>query len=177
MSASLQRLFKMAVGSYEGIIAGTAAEEEEELAKIVQTRPHGKAEGEDQVTSTLVTKTLGHHKDTPALAPFLGRAPKKRQIHVFDDDAPLDVVGIDNNGEISGQPWKMSYPQRSYISEGQGESASKEEEKAEGVSETVADLTSSLSAREGSRFHIPVRLIVTDYTLRLREGLADYCCY
>jgi len=42
--------------------------------------------------STLLSRTLGHHIDTPALAQFLGRKPKRRGINIYgSEDVEVDI--------------------------------------------------------------------------------------
>ncbi|KAL5501431.1 MLP1_7 [Sanghuangporus vaninii] len=171
MSASLQRLFKMAVGSYDGIVAVPEAEEADELADLVKPRSQKKEEEEEGTKDpTFVAKTLGHHKDTPALAPFLGRAPKKRQIHVYDDNRPLDIISVDDDSQrrATKLPWGAS----SASTEAIEEATPSEDEFADASDGTVAS-KEPLKAYEGSRFHIPLRLIVNDYSLRLPEDAQE----
>ncbi|KAL5512817.1 hypothetical protein ACEPAG_3083 [Sanghuangporus baumii] len=177
MRASLQRLFKMAVGSYDGIVAVPEAEEADELSDLVGPRSQTKEEMEGGMKDPLfVTKTLGHHKDTPALAPFLGRAPKKRQIHVYDDNRPLDIIKVDDDSprRATRLPWGGS----SASKEATEETTPSEDELGD-ASDGIVASKGTLKAYEGSRFHIPLRLIVNDYSLRLpedaqRSGRATY---
>ena len=47
-----------------------------------------------------ITRTLGLHKDTPALAPFLGRAVRRRGIRVWDDEgSEVDIDEFSDGGE------------------------------------------------------------------------------
>ncbi|KAL5482793.1 MLP1_8 [Sanghuangporus weigelae] len=171
MSASLQRLFKMAVGSYDGIVAVPEAEQADELSDLVGPCSQTKEEeGEGMKDPVFVTKTLGHHRDTPALAPFLGRAPKKRQIHVYDDNKPLDIISVDD--DFPRCATRLSWSASSAGTEAMEEATPSEDELGDASDGTVAS-KGLLKAYEGSRFHIPLRLIVNDYSLRLPEDAQE----
>ena len=159
---SLRRLFEIAVGEGDEFLDGVegGAEERDEDA--------------DVVASTYLSRTLGHHKDTPALAPFLGRAPKKRCINTYDEDQNVDI-DIDNVG-LKKNPWQMSFPHRS--------SARPELDIVADVSELLDSHTSppkgnghrpmSLpSGASGTRFHILARVIISDRSVWIPLG---QCC-
>ncbi|TFY62462.1 hypothetical protein EVJ58_g3849 [Rhodofomes roseus] len=112
---SLRRLFEIAVGAGDKVrIPGprkepeqpSVAEDKTDTEKTVQMRE----------TITEVTKTLGFHKDTPALAPFLGREPKKRLINVYEDpDEVLDILdesGVPANSLVARKGWRKPYSHR-----------------------------------------------------------------
>lgn len=57
-------------------------------------------------TTTHLGRTLGLHKDTPALAPFLGKESKRRGVHVWNEDSTVDIDGISGDeslGRVSEQ--------------------------------------------------------------------------
>ena len=60
------------------------------------------------ITSTYLLRTLGHHKDTPALAPFLGQAPKRRSINTFDKDQDVDINLDDSRPELK-VTWHIAF--------------------------------------------------------------------
>ncbi|KAI5123449.1 hypothetical protein M0805_008821 [Coniferiporia weirii] len=166
MSASLRRLFEMAVGSYAGIV-GTGEDEEEEREEAAHMRAESEAEVR-AAESTLITKTLGHHKDTPALAPFLGRAPKKRQIRAFENEDPIDVLSVGDDRASRG--WTMCYQERSRVSEKDEEEASLEDEADDNDVLENAVTQSMPHVQGGSRFHVTARLAISDWSLRLSDG-------
>jgi hypothetical protein len=96
---SLRRLFEMAVGDVGSPLeispvnnASSVREDvnPEHIAISGQETPQSSTSTH---TSTHLSRTLGHHVDTPALAPFLGRAPKRRNISTYDENAPVDIDG------------------------------------------------------------------------------------
>lgn len=58
-----------------------------------------------------ITQTLGYHADTPALASFLGRAPKQRRIHSYDEDLLVDIFASEGSTQ-NKLHWRMPYPHR-----------------------------------------------------------------
>ena len=69
------------------------------------------------VTSTYLLRTLGCRKDTPALAPFLGQAPKRRSINTFDKDRDVNINLDDSRPELK-VTWHIAFqgPNPLYIS-------------------------------------------------------------
>lgn len=49
--------------------------------------------------ASYLTRTLGLHSDTPALAPFLGKEARRKEIKVWDTEEIVDIDGFD---EVSG---------------------------------------------------------------------------
>lgn len=153
---SLRRLFEIAVGEERnGIIDGFYGEEDEENAQVV--------------SSTHLSKTLGHHKDTPALAPFLGRAPKRRCINVFDED---EEVNIDDAGPTSASGWRMALPHRNIARPeldviAEIAHTTQSEQAPTGSFSQFADLSNnSLS----TRFHVIARVVISDRSLWIPPG-------
>jgi len=113
---SLRRLFEIAVGggnhiTIPGIQQARTTEEPAKEDNDVSREP-----SEPVPTSTEVTRTLGYHADTPALAPFLGRAPKKRMINVYEDPN-IEIDILSREGELQGRTegkrgWRMAYNHR-----------------------------------------------------------------
>jgi hypothetical protein len=145
---SLRRLFEIAVGG-----DGTLGIGHENSANVPSSVTH-------------LSRTLGHHKDTPALAPFLGRAPKKRCINVYEEeDADVDIVTVPLVSE--SKPWRMAYTHRN---------------KARPELDIIADSTDgptdaqhssrSIVPTEAatSRFHITARIVIADRSLYIAGG-------
>lgn len=159
----LRRLFERAVG----------------VDSILPTSPL--AENLATTPSTLLSRTLGLHADSSALAQFLGRAPKRRCIHVYDEDQDVDITMLDG---ISSQPdalvskeptqpkegFHMHYPHRN--------TARKELDLVMDVdtgSEAINTDNASAPAifpvgTTTSRFHITARIRLEDRSLFLKEG-------
>lgn len=152
---SVRRLFEMAVGGSLPTFAipaqpGGAIDEGGEALK-------------NPASSTHLSRTLGHHKDTPALAAFLGRAPKRRCINVYDEDVDVDISTTEDASVGGGRVvWRMQYEPRS--------SGNHEDDTITAQPPSVADDTlnppAQIPARPpdggGSRFHITARIIVAD---------------
>jgi|SRR5882762_7134829 len=153
---SLRRLFEIAVGDERGIVHGfrAGAEENDEDAEVI--------------SSTHLLKTLGYHKDTPALAPFLGRAPKRRCINIFDDNEDVDIDGSSLTDKVS---WSMSFPHRNKARpelDVMTDISSIPEPRTEpGSSVQLANVPNNTS---GTRFHIIARVVVSDRSLWIPPG-------
>lgn len=165
MAAGLQRLFEMTLDTDERVMS------------LRGQRDDAGRDEEEEREGVLVTKTLGHHKDSPALAPFLGRVTERR-INVYDDEQPVDIVGEDS-GEMprlgSGRAWKMSFQKRSGV-----RVDDEEDHEDEPTTSTHAPSRERLSSEQklaaqvvtdpGSRFHITARLTISDWSVRLTDG-------
>ncbi|KAI0927055.1 hypothetical protein AcV5_007694 [Taiwanofungus camphoratus] len=177
---SLRRLFEIAVGASErvaflGLQKGLDAEKH-----AVDSEDISEQIFDSQPPATHVTRTLGYHKDTPALAPFLGRALKRRVINVYgDEDEVVDIVGNSSGSDAGFQrgrhKWRMPYNHRNI-----------DRPELDGVvhptlvSENVDDPPHRGSANANpqpmtpapqgvitSRFHIVARVKVADHSLWL----------
>ena len=116
-----------------------------------------------------VTRTLGYHADTPALASFLGRAPKQRRIHSYDENEPVDIFG---GGSVnSGKSrWRMSYTHRNRARAALDIVVEPSATVAESIVEPVPQLgTMSAPTLQGtvSRFHMMARINIQDLSLWL----------
>lgn len=165
MSASLRRLFEIAVGANGGSVLQSTTEGQPDAT-------YGGSDEEDEPdeVSAMIAKTLGHHKDTPALAPFLGRSPKKKQIHASETTEPVDIVGTEDTLKHA-TTWRMHYQQRSgvYLMDSDGESESDTED-AITTNNTEVKAPAPPPTQGGSRFHISARLAISDWSMRLSEG-------
>ncbi|KAG1732396.1 uncharacterized protein EDB91DRAFT_1251752 [Suillus paluster] len=161
----LQRLFERAVGV--NLPAPLLPEERQGAA----------------IPSTLLSRTLGLHADSPALAPFLGRTPKRRCIHAYEEDTEVDILIIDTaplrpspsldsregveRREEGGHPWRMAYPHRNR--------ARPELDLIVDVPAFVDNDTENTAApaipgSTTSRFHITARVHITDRSLYVSPG-------
>lgn len=162
MLPGLRTIFEMAVGpSYResGVDDHTPSHDE--------TTP-------DCPASTHLTKTLGLHEDSPALAAFLGKEPIRRGIKVYEQDESIDVYTLIQSSSKRTIRARERYSQR-------GEVRGIEEN----TEVTVETRELSLEAREKScedtrnpdsgskpsaamtRFHFTTRIVVTDRSLSI----------
>ncbi|KIJ64656.1 hypothetical protein HYDPIDRAFT_40390 [Hydnomerulius pinastri MD-312] len=175
----LQRLFERAVGVDGNLSASTPV-------------PTG-LEASAPAPSTLLSRTLGLHVDSPALAQFLGRAPKRRCINVYNDQEDVDIMT--GNGEAHSQDlhitpadekqltkrFRMVYPHRN--------TARADLDLMLDVHMTTGSEVASHSAHMAllpagsttSRFHITARVRLEDRSLYLTDGrraeLGSQCQY
>jgi hypothetical protein len=162
----LQRLFERAVGVNLPV-------------SLISEEGEG-ATGAAAIPSTLLSRTLGLHADSPALAPFLGRTPKRRCIHAYEEDTDVDILSIDTAArrpsssfesregvtkradEGGGHPWRMAFPHRNR--------ARPELDlvvDAPALVDNAADNTATpaIPGSTTSRFHITARVHITDRSL------------
>ncbi|KAG7092695.1 hypothetical protein E1B28_009026 [Marasmius oreades] len=134
-------------------------------------------EGNEEDTGLYLTRTLGWHSDTPALAQFLGKEVTRKSIKIWDEDADVDVEGLDETTHQNStrRRWRMPYLHRSRV---------KEDPTAESVGDSISPVlhqnskshltkSDSITVRphhETSRFHITCRVIITDHSLFIPEG-------
>ncbi|KII86700.1 hypothetical protein PLICRDRAFT_55615 [Plicaturopsis crispa FD-325 SS-3] len=161
---SLKQLFETAVGGIEHVAAKA-----EGPNVVADAR-------KDDGPGTYLSRTLGHHKDTPALAPFLGRAPKKRRINV---DEPVTMIDIVNQDRKTGHTrWRMPYthrnpPHREFdadvdLLKHTPPQALSTEEEARTLLPLTKDVMPAAPPHElalRTRFHILARIGVCDYSL------------
>lgn len=189
---SLRRLFEIAVGAGEGLALPTRrpspavapkpeAALEEPSASTETAKVHEQAPKEISQSSAHVTKTLGYHADTPALAPFLGRAPKKRCINVrANEDEVVDIGDtFGGSGLHARHVWRKPYAHRNIARRELDEivplstlpdNVPAEDRAPESKSrpeETDGKASSALQMLSGTRFHINARVKVADHSLFL----------
>lgn len=184
---SLRRLFEIAVGASDAASLPLPRHSPTEQSPDAQNIPEVKPRAE----SSHLTRTLGHHADTPALAPFLGRAPQKRLIHVHEEGEPVDIFGTPHSAPSprSKQGWRMPYSHRNAAREELDEEialpsvvnnpepssvhARVSGHDSSDLGQTVGGQQSG-SAPSGSlsasRFHIAVRISISDHSLWLSPG-------
>ncbi|KZP05008.1 hypothetical protein FIBSPDRAFT_967656 [Athelia psychrophila] len=144
---SLRRLFEIAVGDYSGFIEGFVT------AGVEESKDH------QEPSSSLLSQTLGHHKDSPALAPFLGRSPIRRCINVYDDD---EIVDIDDVPTPKNSSWRMSFPHRNKARPGLDMIAETSISDAPTLIENIASPATASQGGVGTRFHVVARVTVSD---------------
>ncbi|KAG1841922.1 hypothetical protein DFJ58DRAFT_807417 [Suillus subalutaceus] len=163
----LQRLFERAVGV--NLPASLVSEEGQGAA------------GAAAIPSTLLSRTLGLHADSPALATFLGRTPKRRCIHAYEEDTDVDILSIDTAPRrpspsfesregvarrayegVSRHPWRMAFPHRNRARP-ELDLVVDAPALVDNVAETTA--TPAIPGSTTSRFHITARVHITDRSL------------
>lgn len=171
----LRRLFELAVGGGLGLLPTPAPAQPvedsqvtpEETAPLPEEGPPTVAEPAEGATEHL-TRTLGHHVDSPTLAPFLGRVPKTRHIQSHREEQHVDVLGFDNS--TSALPWRKPYAHRNNARSSLDqvvELPPSFESANESRIEPVPDHPSSLEPVHApkSRFKIAARVSVCDISL------------
>lgn len=158
---SVRRLFEIAVGDDRGFVDGfrVGAEENDEDAEVI--------------SSTYLSKTLGHHKDTPALAPFLGRPPKRRCINVHPDNEDVDIEDLGPSGR---KAWRMSFSHRNTARPELDiamEAPSMPDARTKAGS--GVQLASISNNTTSTRFHIIARVVVSDRSLWIPPGKLLRC--
>lgn len=175
-SASLRRLFEMAVGTGEGIFSSQALSDGGDKSTSME---HPQPPPYDLDAAAHLLRTLGHHVDTPELAPFLGRAPKQRLIHVHDTDELIDIESPSSEIQHAVSPsWQMPYKPRSsatllHDEYGQDASSQLMDQMQTSISDRSVPLGLDDSIDRGTRFHITARLVVTDWSMRISESMFD----
>ncbi|KZT25417.1 hypothetical protein NEOLEDRAFT_1133801, partial [Neolentinus lepideus HHB14362 ss-1] len=162
---SLRRLFQIAVST-----AGDVMEQSVHSVKIVSDVPQTTEQKDVESSSSVhLTRTLGLHKDTPSLAPFLGKAPQRRCVNVYNEEEDVDILGgIQPTLQQRRRPhdWHKSYQHRNQ--------ARPELDVVLEVPNSVADQLLDNSSRPaqtvpldaaGTRFHIMARVIIADRSL------------
>jgi hypothetical protein len=92
----LRSLFQRAVGAQS---ANGALSEADNAAELLGHQP-----SQEPTSGSHLARTLGLHKDTPALAPFLGKQAIRRGIKEFDDGGVVDIDGFEEDNSQSAAP-------------------------------------------------------------------------
>ncbi len=203
---SLRRLFEIAVGAGDNsrlpplpgrsTTAPTAPKTEMEdepntpLPPTADLRTNSSGSSAPQPTAH-VTKTLGYHVDTPALAQFLGRAPKRRHINVRANED--DTVDIEDTSAGSGlqrrSMWRKSYTHRNAARKELDEVVPLSELRMNGVvgsmdedklqdpraeDDAPKETSPGLQMLAGTRFHISARVQISDYSLYIPPSKSHF---
>ncbi|THH16539.1 hypothetical protein EW146_g4119 [Bondarzewia mesenterica] len=173
---SLRSLFEIAVAGRgtEAMFARNEVEREKvQSEEIVGATDGGASPGVKR--STHLSRTLGHHIDTPALAPFLGRTPRRRGINIQDEDGIADIFEVVGDIRSTAKPrWRMPYTHRSKaraaldaVPPEAGESDETSRVASSLESAVPRPLLETAKASAGSRFHVIARVTVSDHSLWL----------
>ncbi|KAH7915481.1 hypothetical protein BJ138DRAFT_997877 [Hygrophoropsis aurantiaca] len=160
---SLRRLFELAVGANQnGNIPETALNTDSVGAELPPARPKN-----GHIPSTLLSRTLGLHVDTPALAPFLGKNARRRCINVWGDEGlDIDITTPHDNGSALKSGWRKSYLHRN-IARPELDTISTSDEHGNYDHPTLPSALSNLSIPAGTRFHFATRVQISDRSLWL----------
>ncbi|KAL0066435.1 hypothetical protein AAF712_006477 [Marasmius tenuissimus] len=127
-------------------------------------------EGDDDDAGLHLTRTLGWHSETPALAQFLGKEATRKGIKVGNEEQDVNVDDLLESGPslASRRRWRMPYTHRSSMKHGSITEHTEEETSAAITEES--QLASSSTAIQpdpssSSRFHITCRITITDHSL------------
>ncbi|KAJ7174058.1 hypothetical protein C8R43DRAFT_943682 [Mycena crocata] len=109
--------------------------------------------------ATPLSRTLGYHADTPALAIHLGREPVRRGVTVCDPDAVVDIDGL---GTKAKPRWRMPYSHRNIFKDASPPSSIfvPVESRSAPLPQTNSKHNALLAAH--SRFHILTCIVITD---------------
>ena len=168
---SLRRLFEIAVGGAGSSLGTTSTNDTSRGRPDVGQEDNRTQEREISqdstpipLSSTHLSRTLGHHAESPALAPFLGRASKRRGIMTHDENTPVDIDG----GEevLVRRRWHKPFIHRSRAR------PSLDIAIATPAAETPApQCTPNITpVTQGTRFHVVSRVTISDRSLWIPVG-------
>ncbi|KAH9065190.1 hypothetical protein EDB87DRAFT_1679698 [Lactarius vividus] len=163
---SLRRLFEMAVGDVGSPLEISPVNDTPSIHQEIHQDvgpEHITVSGREASrssapthASTHLSRTLGHHVETPALAPFLGRAPKRRSITTYDENVPVDIDGSPH--AAPGRRWRIPLTHRSR--------ARPALDLIIPVDASPPQLTPHVApVAQGTRFHIVSRVTISDRSL------------
>ncbi|KAJ6491775.1 hypothetical protein C8R47DRAFT_1271517 [Mycena vitilis] len=125
----------------------------------------GEGDNFDFEGETALSRTLGYHADTPALANFLGKDPIRRGVVVWDPDAVVDIDGFDDDKAHVKPRWRMPFSHRNTFRDAPlPTSAPSPPFEAPAP---PPQNTTNIPRTAGSRFHIATRIVVVDRSLWL----------
>ena len=173
----LKRLFELAVGGGQAVVPVLPPMQTDINVPDPQVSPAPVTDAQDVPT---LTQTLGHHIDTPALAPFLGRESKRRSICVHDEEADVEVLNTEAIANSSS--WRMHYTHRNTARASLDEVVEPPETAIiEDVPRSPKSLAAvklpplpSISGGVGSRFHITARVSTQDLSLWIPPSTLYY---
>jgi hypothetical protein len=166
---SLRRLFELAVGNIGGPLEITPANDTAMAQRSGGQEENQVPEQEVQqaspplpaAASTHLSRTLGHHAETPDLAPFLGRAPKRRGITAHEENIHVDIES--GRGVSVRRRWQKPLIHRSR--------ARPALDVANPAEEPAGRFTPNASSvAQGSRFHVVARVTISDRSLWVPIG-------
>lgn len=156
---SLKSMFERAVGLAPTIVSSPS-----------EAALEGQSVEESLGISTHLSQTLGYHKDTPTLAPFLGKQAKRKCIHVYDDSGPIDVTSCDGTISLHTRipPFFKRRPRGDTDGDWSINLAALAVEKTGDTDVPPSTLSEPLHSV--TRFHVTRRILVSDRSLYLPES-------
>ncbi|KAJ7578526.1 hypothetical protein C8J56DRAFT_1059991 [Mycena floridula] len=102
--------------------------------------------------SNHLSRTLGLHSESAALAPFLGKAPTRREIRVLEQEN-VDILGLGDERSAARPHWRMPYAHRNTPKDILTQTT---------FERAARDPAGPSGAVTGTRFHFAARVIITD---------------
>lgn len=167
---SLRRLFEIAVGGASSSL-GIASTHDFSTGQPGVGQEDDRSQERDisqdstpiPLSSTHLSRTLGHHAESPALAPFLGRAYKRRGIMTHDENTPVDIDGGEE--ALVRRRWHKPFIHRSRARPSLDIAiATPAENPAPQCTPNITHIT------QGTRFHVVARVTVSDHSLWIPVG-------
>ena len=172
---SLRRLFEIAVGRKTSLFPLPSSEQD---ASTIERKEETVSEG-PETEGTHLSRTLGVHQETPALAAVLGRCVSRRQIRAYNED---EFVDIENGGDHtrSERRWKMKFCQRNLARPELEVNSSLTHDPSSKSSPSVGDggdgsdnrweVTLEAEKLASTRFHMICRIVIADRSRWLLPG-------
>ncbi|KAJ7133392.1 hypothetical protein C8R44DRAFT_772329 [Mycena epipterygia] len=117
---------------------------------------------------TVLSRTLGYHMDTPALASFLGREPIRRGVTVWDPDAVVDINALEDEKPRTKPRWRMPFSHRNIFRDDPPPTSTPAPPEVTAVGPILpAQSNAPVNGlpTSSSRFHIVTRIIAVDRSL------------
>jgi len=176
---SLRRLFEIAVGKKTSLFPAPEPGPLSDQGAFTIEHEEDAIMGEPEIEGTHLSRTLGVHGETPALAAILGRRAARRQIRVFNEDEPVDIENSDGLPG-SNRRWKMTYSHRNLarpelevdldLTSDAWPKPSLSIGNIGGEGDNECEVIPDTGRFESTRFHITCRVAVTDRNRWLSPG-------
>ena len=181
---SLRRLFEIAVGKKTSLFPAPEPEPSSDQGTFTIERKGGGIAGGSGIEGTHLSRTLGVHQETPALAAILGNQAARRQIRVFNEDEPVDIES-DVNFLKSNRRWKAKYSHRNLarpelevtvdLTSDAWSKPSPQIGNAEDSCDDRCEVILDTGTFGSTRFHIACRIVITDRSRWLSPGKLLMC--
>lgn len=176
---SLRRLFEIAVGKKTSLFPAPKLERSSDQDTLTIVHKGDVVARGLEIEGTHLSRTLGVHQETPALAVILGNGAARRQIRVFDEDEHVDIENNDNFPK-SNRRWKVKYSHRNLARpelevslDMTSDTLSKPSPPISNIGDRSDDRCEVIldsGAFRSTRFHITCRVIITDRSRWLSPG-------
>lgn len=118
----------------------------------------------EAVDGTALSKDLGLHSDSPALAPFLGKPAKRDAIQVWPNDEELDVINEETTEKVRWRPPFHGSRSPVFLD-------GLEIDRPVGMDPLAAG--PGQGATGGTRFHMKRRIVITGVTRCIQQCIAQ----